>query len=165
MRDNRIVAIENTKFIFMTNFSGDPKRDNFGSSRRKANLIIPTEEQAKDLADAGFKVKCTKPHEGEEEGFVPTYFIEVVAGYRNKFNEPVKYPPRIFMVCGNTEPELLTEDTVGRIDSVYVTNVKAVLNPNYNEEHDSWTLYIRTMYVEMDDDDPWADDYRRRRED
>ena len=60
MRDNRIVAIENTKFIFMTNFSGDPKRDNFGSSRRKANLIIPTEEQAKDLADAGFKVKCTK---------------------------------------------------------------------------------------------------------
>ena len=156
MRDSRIITIENTRFIFTTNFSGDPERDNYGNSDRKANIIIPTKEQADDLAAAGFNVKCTKPKEGEEEGFVPTYFVSVKANYDSE------WPPRIFLVCGDAEPELLTVDTVKRLDMIYITNVNAVLNPYYSQRNDSWSLYIKTMYVEQDEtDDPFAARYRR----
>ena len=48
---NRI-ALDNTRFIFMTNFSGDPARDKWGDDRRKANIIIPSEDQAKDMTKA-----------------------------------------------------------------------------------------------------------------
>lgn len=40
MRTN-LVIVENGKFIFDTNFAGDPKKDRFGSDERKANLVIP----------------------------------------------------------------------------------------------------------------------------
>ena len=50
MRTN-LVIIEGAKFIYDTNFSGDPKRDRFGNDQRKANLIIPDIEQARRLID------------------------------------------------------------------------------------------------------------------
>lgn len=68
MRTN-LVIIEGAKFIYDTNFSGDPKRDRFGNDQRKANLIIPDIEQARRLIDEGYNVKLTKPREGEESGF------------------------------------------------------------------------------------------------
>ena len=39
MRNNN-VYIEDTRFIFDTNFAGDPNRDKYGSDARKANLVI-----------------------------------------------------------------------------------------------------------------------------
>ena len=39
MRTN-LVIVENGKFIFDTNFAGDPKKDRFGSDERKANLVM-----------------------------------------------------------------------------------------------------------------------------
>ena len=41
-RNSKIITIENTRFIFATNFSGDPERDTYGDDSRKANIIIPT---------------------------------------------------------------------------------------------------------------------------
>ena len=38
------VNIDDTRFIFTTNFSGDPERDRFGSDQRRVNVVIPTEE-------------------------------------------------------------------------------------------------------------------------
>ena len=37
------VNIDDTRFIFTTNFSGDPSRDRFGSDQRRVNVVIPTE--------------------------------------------------------------------------------------------------------------------------
>lgn len=59
MRDN-LVIIEETKFIYKTNFSGDPDRDTYGNTQRKGNLIIPDIEQARRLIDEGFNVKLNK---------------------------------------------------------------------------------------------------------
>ena len=50
------VNIDNTRFIFDTNFSGDPNRDRYGSSRRRVNVVIPTEEQAQQLIEVGLNV-------------------------------------------------------------------------------------------------------------
>lgn len=46
------VNIDDTRFIFQTNFSGDPERDRFGSDQRRVNVVIPTEELAQHLLDA-----------------------------------------------------------------------------------------------------------------
>ena len=50
------VNIDDTRFIFTTNFSGDPERDRFGSDQRRVNVVIPTEELAQHLLDLGVKL-------------------------------------------------------------------------------------------------------------
>ena len=159
MEENKIVYrdpifIENTKFIFRTNFSGDPNKDKYKSTTRRGNLIIPNAQQALEMADAGYNIKQTNPREGEEEGFVPTYFTPIIIGYANPRRQP-----RVYLVTNGTPTEL-DEETVGMIDDVYVENVNATLNPRYNPDRDSWTLYVAQLYVEQTvEEDPWADRY------
>ena len=160
----KTIAIDNTRFIFQTNFSGDPNNDRFGDSRRKANIIIPDPEQAKDLMKAGFKVRETKPRPDDDpRDFAPEYFVTGVLMYRTRNGSPVKYPPKVYLVSGDNEPMLLDEDTVSCIDQMRVKNVNVILNPyEYDSINHSMSLYIRTMYVEQDlDDDPYAERYRK----
>ena len=49
----KTIAVDNTRFIFQTNFSGDPANDRFNDARRKASIVIPDPEQARDLIKAG----------------------------------------------------------------------------------------------------------------
>ncbi len=152
MENNKIVSIENTRFIFETNFSGDPRRDKFGSDKRYANIIIP-EELARELADEGFNVRNTEPKDSEYE---KTYFVRASVNYDSKF------PPRIFLVSGDNPPEQLDSESVGIIDTMYIKNVNVILSKYYNVKMDKWSLYVRTMYVEQElDDDPFAARYRR----
>lgn len=158
-QNNSLVNIEGASFIFMTNFSGDPARSGkYPSTTRQANLTIPDVNLARNLIDEGFKVKLTKPREGEEEGFVPTYFIPI------KVNYQVKYPPKIYLVAGDAEPRLLNEDTIDVLDKIRVKNVDVTLNKRFTDMGN--TLYVRTMYVKQDiDDDPWAGKYFSRTHD
>lgn len=153
-RERKLISIENTKFIYRTNFSGDPKRDTFGSDARKANIIIPDHMQARELIDAGFNVRATKPRPGEEEDFVPTYFVSINVNY------DTDWPPKIYLVSGNAKPVELNEETVDILDKCYVLNVNAVLNPYVNKMTGKSSLYVRTLYVEQDiEDDPFAHRY------
>lgn len=153
--ERKLVHIEDSRFIWVTNFSGDPERDHFGSTERKADLVIPSYEQAMALMDEGFNVKCTKPKDGEEDDFVPTYFVTI------KVNYDSKWPPKIYLVSGRSEPVLLDEETIDMLDTCYVLNVNAVLSPYYNQRNNRKSLYVRTMYVEQDiEDDPFAQRYR-----
>ena len=152
MENNKLVSIENTRFIFETNFSGDPRRDKYGSNKRYANIVIP-EELANELSDEGFNVKCTNPKDDEYE---KTYFVKATVNYDSK------YPPRIYLVSGDNRPELLDAESVGIIDTMYVRNVNAILSKYYNPKTDKWSLYARTIYVEQElDSDPFAARYRR----
>lgn len=153
----KLIAIENTKFIFRTNFSGDPDRDTYGSDARRANVIIPDIEQAQYLIDQGFNVKVTKPREGEEDGFVPEYFVAIGVNYDSN------WPPKIYLVSGDADPVLLDEESISSLDMCQVQNVNVVLNPYQNQKTGRKSLYVRTMYVEQDiNDDPFASRYRRR---
>ena len=162
----RTIAVDDTRFIFATNFTGDPSKDRFADSRRKANLMIPDPEQAKDLIKAGFNVKETSPRDGEDpRDFKPEYFVQILVKYRDKTGRPVKYPPRVFLVNDDCEPVLLDEESIATLDDIRVKNVNVILNPY---EHDpvnhGMNLYVRTMYVEQDvDDDPYAARYRSAR--
>ena len=53
------VNIDDTRFIFQTNFSGDPTRDRFGSDKRRVNIVIPTVEQAMDMKAMGINTAPT----------------------------------------------------------------------------------------------------------
>ena len=153
----KLISIENTRFIFRTNFSGDPDRDTYGSDARRANIIIPDIEQAQYLIDEGFNVKVTKPREGAEEGFVPEYFVAIGVNYDSN------WPPKIWLVSGDANPVALDEQSVNCLDMCQVSNVDVVLNPYTNQRTGRKSLYVRTMYVTQDiNDDPFASKYRRR---
>ncbi|MDY6073140.1 MAG: hypothetical protein SPI49_03475 [Eubacteriales bacterium] len=166
MNDFTTIAIENTRFIFGTNFAGDAGNDNFGDARRKGNVIIPNQEQAKELLKAGFNVRSTKPRKDDDpEDFVPEYYITALLKYRTRNGNPVSYPPKVYLVTGDNEPVLLDETTVECIDKIRVKNVNVILNPyEYDPEKKKYTMYIRTMYVEQDmSDDPYSERYRKDR--
>lgn len=152
------IILDNTNFIFMTNFSGDPERDNYGNPQRQATIIIPTQEQADEMADLGLNVKVTKPKPGKEDEYEPTYFVKALIRY------DCKYKPRIFLVSKDKKPVLLNEESVKVLDNVYVLNVKAELSQSWDERNRRWNLYVKTMYVEQDTSsrfpgDPFAADY------
>lgn len=159
MNDSRLVVLEDTKFIFKTNFAGDPNEDRFRSTKRRGNIIIPDIEMAQALLDAGFKVKATKPRPGEEEEFVPTFYVSVTLNY------DTPWPPEVYLVSPGAAPVLLDADSVGVVDKAYVLRVRVALNPYENPTTGIKSLYIRTMYVEQDvGNDPFAHIYANMRE-
>lgn len=159
MRNNN-VYIEGTRFIFDTNFAGDPNRDKYGSDARKANLVIPDISVARQLIDEGYNVKMTKPREGEEEGFVPCYYISIKLSYRDRNGELKRWPPKVLFIEDDFVTEL-DEETVSRIDYARVESVNVVLNKYESERGKS--LYVKTMEVfQRFDDDPILARYRQR---
>lgn len=163
MEDKKTITIENTRFVYETNFAGDPKKDNFGDSRRKANIAIPDKRMADELANEGFRVRQTKPGPKDDPNdYVPTYFVTAILKYRDIRGNEMRYLPKVYLVNDDNNPIPLHEDTVKEIDDMRVKNVNVILNAWDNGEGKS--LYIRTMYVEQDvESDPFAARYANRR--
>lgn len=165
VKNPNIITIDDTRFIYETNFKGDPAKDKFGDSRRKCNLVIPNPQQAKDLIDKGFRIKETKPGPDDDpDDFIPTYFVQAILKYRDRYGKELKYAPKVYIVNTDNEAVPLNEDTVGVLDNIAVSNVNVVLNA-WETDDGGHSLYIRTMYVEQDfDDDPYAARYAKRSE-
>ena len=160
-KKREMVHIDNTNFIYRKNFSGDPSKDKYGNSARRANIIIPTFEEAQYISSLGIGVKETKPRDGEEEGFKPVYYMPVIVNYDSSVAK--SRPPMVYLVTGNKKPVLLDEDTIGLVDQAYVVNVKASIEIVYLAKYDRYAAYVRTMYVfQDDDDDPWAAEFEDR---
>ena len=113
------VNIDDTRFIFTTNFSGDPSRDRFGSDKRRVNVVIPTMELVNHLMDLGVKVRQTNPNPERtyDEPFVPTYFVPVT------INMDSKWPPHIYWVTTSGKRLLCNMDTISQLDFIRVKNV------------------------------------------
>lgn len=156
----KMFRLDNTEFIFKTNFSGDPSRDNFGNDARKGNIVINDIPLARALKDMGINVKETVPGpKTNPEEFVPKFYASV----RLNYDSPI--PPKVVLVDDEGFATKLTEKTVGQIDKIRVKRVRAVINI-YKAPSGKHSLYVRTMYVEQDiGDDPFASDYARREDD
>lgn len=165
MPNTNIISIDDTKFIYETNFKGDPSKDKFGDNRRKCNIIIPDPKQAEEMLRKGYRVKATKPREDDDpDDFIPTHFVQAVLKYRDRYGKELKYPPKVYLVNSENEPVALDEESVGVLDSIRASNVNVILN-GWETDDGSYSLYIRTMYVEQDfDEDPYAARYAKRRE-
>ena len=164
---NFTTNLENTNFIFSTNFAGDPSKDKYNDSRRKANILVPR-SQVEDLRAKGVNVRETRPREFDDPNdYNPDYFVLAQVKYRKRDGSLVKYPPKVYLVVGNNAPVLLDEDSIGVLDTIRVKNVNAVLSPYVTDgaQGRRISMYVRVMYVEQDlSDDPYADLYRRANE-
>ena len=156
------INVEDTNFIYDTNFAGDPNKDRYHDSRRKCKILID-EDLAKQLAADNVTVYQTKPSEYDDPNtFEPEYFVAAQVKYRKLDGTLVKYPPKVYLVTDN-DVVLQTEDTIANLDNIRVKNVKCVLNPFLNENGKK-SLYVRVMYVEQDNsEDPYAEYYRNKR--
>lgn len=127
------VNIDNTRFIFDTNFSGDPNRDRYGSSRRRVNVVIPTKEQAQQLIEMGLNVKQTKPNPNYtyDEPFVPTFYVPVTV------NMDSKWPPQVFWITTTGRKVACNAENIGQLDYIRVKNVnlQANLYENRNKSY------------------------------
>lgn len=160
------VEFNDTRFIFNTNFDGDPEKDNFGSSERKGNVVIGDHELAEELRRDGFNVRTTKPRPGYEDEFVPEDYIAVKVNFNTP---PGLKPPKICLVSANGNPIPLDEESIKTIDELQlsrsITNVNVTCNLRYNKDGRN-TLYVQYMYVEQDvDNDPYAARYQHPNED
>ena len=153
------VNIDDTRFIFTTNFSGDLSRDRFGSSPRRVNVVIPTQELADQLSAMGVNVKQTHPNPERtyDEPYVPTLYVPV------NVNMDSKWPPRVYWVTTAGKRLLCNADTVGQLDFIRVKNV--CVQANLAEKRNfpgEYSLYADVMYVEQDADaDPYAERYAK----
>ena len=165
---NNQYTIENTRFAYRTNLAGDPTRSKYADDRRMATFIVP-DELVDEMAANGIRIKQTRPgknHPHPEE-FEPENFVQAQAKFKNRAGEMVRYPPKIYPVCGDNEARLLEEEDLELIDRIAVKNVNVVLNEYRRTPEDNPSLYIRVMYVEQDMDsaaydydyDPFASGY------
>lgn len=154
--------LEDTNFIFKTNFAGEfRKEDRYPSSARTCNIIIPDVALAEEMFNDGFNVRQTKPSEGYEEDFEPEFFVKATLKFQS---EGSRSNPVVNLIGADGFSTPLDENTVGNLDNIRLrrNSVRAVLSP-YTKGGDHPTLYIQTLYVEQDlDDDPWAKDFPRR---
>lgn len=160
-RDSIIIQLLlDTRFIFDTNFSGDPNRDRYGSSRRRVNVVIPTEEQAQQLIEMGLNVKQTKPNPNYtyDEPFVPTFYVSVTV------NMDSKWPPQVFWITTTGRKVACNAENIGQLDYIRVKNVNLQANLYENRNNPGqYTLYADILYVEQDADaDPYAAKYEQR---
>lgn len=144
---NSIVNIDDTKFIYQTNFSGDPTRDRFGSNRRYFNIIIPSKEQADDLVAHGISVRQTQPNPNKtyDGEFIPTYFVRVTV------NMESKWPPKVYWITPKGQRIQCTADMIGQLDYIRIKNVccQAKMAEKRNDPG-KYSLYADIVYVEQD---------------
>ena len=161
--------LDNTRFIFRTNFSGDPKRDTgkYPNDKRKVNIVIPSVDQAKDMQKDGIEVQVFQPKPRNEGDPMPDpiYYVKAFLQYWTKDGQPVRFPPHVYLVRptgGN--PVELKEETVGQLDEIRVRNVNATVRPYvWDPVGNRKSLRIQTIYVEQDlDTDPYASLYWHR---
>lgn len=151
------VEFNNTRFIFRTNFQGDPERDTYGSRERRGNVVIPDPELAMRLRADGFNVRETRPMEGMEDGFEPEYYVAVKLNFDSR---PGFAPPTVCIVPPGGPPVRLDEESVAEIDDMQdaraVRNVNVLCNMRFNRDGRN-TLYAQYLYVEQAiSDDPYA---------
>ena len=150
------VNIDDTRFIFNTNFSGDPSRDRFGSSTRRVNVVIPTRELADHLVALGVKVKETHPNPEctYDEPYVPTLYVPV------NVNMDSKWPPRVYWITTSGKRLLCNAETVGQLDFIRVKNV--CLQANLVEKKNfpgEYSLYADVIEAIEQDRAPYVDAY------
>lgn len=158
------IRFDNVKFRYATNFSGNPDNDpKFHSSARRATLVLPDEQIARELIDMGVNVRTTHPRPDDDPNeFVPEYLTSVTLKYRNWRGEELRRKPKVVLV--NEEKKTMTElneDTVGMLDGIRIKSVDLVVNPWENTQRPgSVSLCIQTMYVVQGlSDDPYYTKY------
>ena len=111
-----VLEIEDARIVYR-NFAGIGSKFNREGDRNFA-VVIPNQEVADELIEAGWNVKIKPPREDYEDPFM---FIPV----KVKFNSR---GPAAYVVSG-TSVTRLNEDTIGMLDEIDIASVDMDLRP------------------------------------
>lgn len=149
-KDGFKLLVEDAKFMYRPNFSGEVRSRYDRQGDRNFNIVIEDEELAQRLRDDGWNVR-TKVFEDEE----PINFINVkckFTGYKD---------PKVYLVTGSKRrPVLLDEDSIGTIDSADIVDMNMTITSYYYEVNgkSGISAYLKTAYITIEEDE-WADRY------
>ena len=139
--NGNMLEIEDARIIFR-NFRGEASKFNSKGNRNFA-VIIPNQDIADELIDAGWNVKIKPPR---EDGESPFMYLPVKISFNNR-------GPSAYIVSGDNNTRL-NEDTIEMLDDVDIRSVNMDLRP-YDWEVNGKTgvkAYLKTMYVEIEQD-------------
>lgn len=159
----KFLYMDDTNFIpfFKRNLSGDRTKGCRGSNARTAAIIIPDNDIAERLKAEGYNIRRTEPQQGRESEYEPIYYFNFYVRY------DLDYPPKVYHVT-DKETILLDADTIGRLDNMRISRLKAVFaeSEKIPEGSSYKQLYLRVLYAEQDLSpdgyDPYAAAYKKR---
>lgn len=136
------IVLSDTR-IFFRNFSGQPDKYNRTGARTFA-CEVPAEFAAQMEAD-GINVKYSKDSDGNPDPERPYIAVKV------RFD--VK-PPKIFMVEDGVKT-LLSEETVGVLDSADIVRADLVITPVFYDVNGNtgFSNYLKTGYITIEADE------------
>ena len=155
----RLIRIDDARFMFRPNFSGEgSKYNNVGD--RNFNVRITDPELLERMEEEPWNLKYTKVTEDYPE---PEAYLKV----KVDFNPPMdRLVPHIYVVNNGQVVSELTEEDVHMLDENRIAMMKMVIRPSVyaDDRYDNcWKIsaYLKTLYVEFADeeDDEWADEY------
>lgn len=136
-----ILQIDDARIIYR-NFSGAPSKFNREGDRNFA-VVIPEQELADALIDAGWNVRIKPPREDDDAPFM---YLPV----KVKFNDR---GPTVYLKSGNAMNRL-TEETIGMLDDVDIAGVDLDIRP-YDWEvngREGRTAYLQSIHVTQEID-------------
>lgn len=139
MKKNLI--IENARLRFR-NFSGVEGKYNNKGNRNFCIELDP--DDAEDLRDDGWNVKCLMPR---EEGDDPIHYLQVAVRFEN-------IPPKIVIITSNGKT-VLKEDQVDMLDWAEIDNVDLTIQPYdwHVGDKSGRKAYLKAMYVTLVEDE------------
>lgn len=150
MENNRIpnLVLEDVRIKFR-NFRGEAGKYNRAGDR-SFSVILPDEELAQKLKEDGWNVRQRVMN---DDGDIQ-YTLPVSVMYRNFRGEPVRRPPRVYLLAGGVKTELDEED-VAQIDTADIKSVSLTIRPYAweNERGRGVKAYLKNIYVEVNVDE------------
>ena len=142
-----IVMVDNARIAFR-NFKGRGSQYN-REGDRNFSLVIPSQEIADVLTEAGLNVKIRAPR---EEGDSPFMHLKI------KVNMDSRRPPKAYLKCDNAKPRELDAETIGILDDIDISNVDLDFSIyEWNRPDGSGrSAYLQSIYVEQDNLDRFA---------
>lgn len=138
-KDKGIVEIDDARIIW-PNFSGAPTDYNRDGGKPEFNIVIPDDELAQALLDAGWNVKIRPPRDVDEQ---PLRTLKIKVGFRGY------RPPSIWIVAGENRSKV-TEDTLHRLDKISIDHVDLDISPYHSNGHQTAYLQGMVVYKRMD---------------
>lgn len=123
--------------IMYPNFSG--KRDMFGNTGCKFNIVFNDIELGEEMIGMGYNIKVNEAPDGS-----PLYSITV------RFNWV--YPPQIKLIMPDGTSQMLDEETVGVIDNSIIDRAEIEVSTTMAKQNPHPVLYLRRIKVYVAND-------------